>query len=47
MIRGVRGGAGDDQLGPVLLGQVGQGLEVDALVAFADAVADEVVPAGR
>ena len=36
-------GAGDDQLGPVLLGQVRQSLEVDALVALAHAVADEVV----
>jgi hypothetical protein len=42
---GVRSRTGDDQLGPVLLGQVRQSLEVDALVALANAIADEVVPA--
>ena len=40
----VSGGPGDDHLGPVLVGQIRQSLEVDPLVAVADAVADEVVP---
>ena len=47
IIRGYAVAPATMQLGPVLLGEVRQGLEVDALVALAHAVAHEVVPACR
>ncbi len=44
---GVGRGSGDDHLRPVLLGEGGQLVVVDALVALGHAVGDEVVAAGR